>query len=129
MTTAIPTISARFHSSQADYTWIGSGYFLAASASTPIWGKLADIWGRKPALLIANIVFFVGSLLAGVSVNIKMLIAARVIQGIGGGGLITLANICISDLFSMRYTSSERDWVQNVNKVDIIIGIVGNILV
>ena len=47
-------------------------------------------------------VFFIGSLLAAVSVSIAMLIAARAIQGIGGGGLITLVNICISDLFSMR---------------------------
>jgi MFS family permease len=53
-------------------------------------------------LLVTNAIFFVGSLLAGVSVNIDMLIAARVIQGIGGGGLITLVNIAISDLFSVR---------------------------
>jgi MFS family permease len=59
--------------------------------------------GRKPILLIANFVFFVGSLLAAVSVSAAMLIAARCIQGIGGGGLMVLVNICIGDLFSMRY--------------------------
>ena len=103
ITTALPTISAYFHSSSADYTWIGSAYLLAAAASTPIWGKLSDIWGRKPIILVANVVFFVGSLIAAVSININMLLAGRVIQGIGGGGLIILVNICISDLFSMRY--------------------------
>ncbi|KIM97822.1 hypothetical protein OIDMADRAFT_203009 [Oidiodendron maius Zn] len=101
ITTALPTISEHFHST-AGYTWIGSAYLLANAASTPSWGKFSDIWGRKPILLGASIIFFIGSLLAAVSVSIQMLIAARAIQGIGGGGLIILVNICISDLFSMR---------------------------
>lgn len=101
ITTALPTISAHFHSA-AGYTWIGSAFNLAAAASTPIWGKLSDIFGRKPVLLVANVVFFIGSLVAALAVNIGMLIVARAIQGIGGGGLIILVNIVISDLFSMR---------------------------
>jgi fucose permease len=101
VTTALPTISEHFHSN-AGYTWIGSAYLLANAASTPSWGKLSDIWGRKPILLLAAGIFFVGSLLAAVSVSIAMLIVARVIQGVGGGGLIVLVNIAISDLFSMR---------------------------
>lgn len=52
---------------------------------------------------MANAVFFIGSLIAALSINVHMLLAGRVIQGTGGGGLIILANICISDLFSMRY--------------------------
>ncbi|KAL9015897.1 MAG: hypothetical protein Q9185_006736 [Variospora sp. 1 TL-2023] len=102
ITTAVPTIASRFNASQADYTWIGSAYLLAAAASTPTWGKFSDIWGRKPILLVANVVFLAGSLIAALSTGIKMLLAGRAIQGIGGGGLIILANICISDLFSMR---------------------------
>ncbi|KAL1794847.1 hypothetical protein ACET3X_006663 [Alternaria dauci] len=101
VTTALPTISAEFKSA-AGYTWIGSAYLIAQSAATPIWGKISDIFGRKPILLLTNAIFFVGSLLAGVSVNMDMLIASRVIQGVGGGGLITLVNIAISDLFSVR---------------------------
>jgi len=101
ITTALPTISEYFHSN-AGYTWIGSAYLLANAASKPSWGKFSDIWGRKPVLLVACAVFFIGSLLAAVSNSIGMLIAARAIQGIGGGGLIILVNICISDLFSMR---------------------------
>lgn len=101
ITTALPTISEYFQSS-AGYTWIGSAYLLANAASTPIWGKLSDIWGRKPILLCAAGVFLLGSGLAGGSSSIAMLIAARAIQGVGGGGLIILSNICISDLFSMR---------------------------
>ncbi|KAF1840016.1 uncharacterized protein K460DRAFT_381512 [Cucurbitaria berberidis CBS 394.84] len=101
VTTALPTIAEEFNSASG-YTWVGSAYLIAQAASTPIWGKVSDIFGRKPILLVANAIFFVGSLLAGVSVNMDMLIAARAIQGIGGGGLITLANITISDLFTMR---------------------------
>lgn len=105
VTTALPTIAQNFGSS-AGYTWIGSAYLLACAASVPSWGKISDIWGRKPILLVAAAIFFVGSLLAGVSVSIGMLIAARAIQGVGGGGLIILVNISISDLFSMRNRGS-----------------------
>jgi EmrB/QacA subfamily drug resistance transporter len=101
ITTALETISSDLHSS-AGFTWIGSSYLLASTASTPIWGEISDIFGRKPILLIANLVFFAGSLIAGLSINIAMLITARAIQGIGGGGLLVLANICIGDLFSPR---------------------------
>ncbi|KAF2754182.1 MFS general substrate transporter [Pseudovirgaria hyperparasitica] len=105
ITTALPSISEHFGST-AGYTWIGSAYLLGNAASTPLWGKFSDIWGRKPVLLIANVVFFIGSLLAGVAVNIGMLIVARAIQGVGGGGLVILVNICIGDLFSMRKRSA-----------------------
>jgi len=104
ITTALPTIAEHFHSASG-YTWIGSAYLLGAAASTPIWGKISDIFGRKPILLIANVVFLVGSLIAALSVTIGMLIVARTVQGIGGGGLIVLVNICIGDLFSMRYVA------------------------
>ncbi|KAK8254836.1 putative major facilitator superfamily transporter [Phyllosticta capitalensis] len=101
ITTALPTVTEYFNSA-AGYTWIGSAFNLAAAAATPIWGKLSDIFGRKPALLAANIFFLIGSLIAALSINIGMLIVARAIQGVGGGGLIILVNIVISDLFSMR---------------------------
>jgi MFS family permease len=101
VTTALPTIAEDFQSTSG-YTWIGSAFLLANSASIPSWGKISDIFGRKPMLLCANVIFFIGSLLAAVSVNIGMLITARAIQGIGGGGLIILSNIVIGDLFPLK---------------------------
>lgn len=101
ITTAVPVIASEFDSTLG-YTWVGSAYLLGNSASVPSWGKISDIWGRKPILLIAAAVFWIGSLLAATSVSMGMLIAARAIQGIGGGGVIVLVNICITDLFSMR---------------------------
>ncbi|KAL1958201.1 hypothetical protein VTO42DRAFT_5056 [Malbranchea cinnamomea] len=105
ITTALPTISKDFQMSEAGYTWIGSSYLLAAAATSPSWGKISDIFGRKPILLVANVTFLIGSLLCAVSVNTNMLIGSRAVQGVGGGGLIVLVNICISDLFSMRSRS------------------------
>lgn len=102
ITTALPAIAGHFVASTSDYTWVGSAYLLANAASVPLWGKLSDIWGRKPVILLANVIFLVGSLLCAVSVSIGMLIGGRVVQGVGGGGLIILVNIVISDLFSMR---------------------------
>lgn len=101
VTVAVPTIAEQFNST-AGYTWIGSAYLLANAAAAPVWGKISDIWGRKPILICAVAVFWVGSLLSAVSVNMSMLIASRAVQGIGGGGIVILVNICISDLFSMR---------------------------
>lgn len=101
ITTALPTISEEFDSI-AGYTWIGSAFLLANAASIPSWGKVSDIFGRKPMLLAANIIFMVGSLVAALSYSIGMLIAARAVQGLGAGGLVILANICIGDLFSLR---------------------------
>lgn len=101
VTTALPTISEEFDSI-AGYTWVGSAFLLANAASIPSWGKVSDIFGRKPMLLVANIIFMVGSLIAALSYSIGMLIAARAIQGLGAGGLIILVNICIGDLFSLR---------------------------
>ncbi|KXJ96128.1 major facilitator superfamily-domain-containing protein [Microdochium bolleyi] len=101
ITTAIPTISAQFES-PLGYTWIGSAYLLTNAAVVPFWGKISDIWGRKPILLLAVAIFWVGSLLCALSVNMGMLIGARAVQGAGGGGIIVLVNICIGDLFSLR---------------------------
>ncbi|KAK5716855.1 hypothetical protein LTR17_016306 [Elasticomyces elasticus] len=101
MATSIPTIAAQLHSASG-YVWIGSAYLLANAAAGPIWAKLSDIWGRKPALLGAVALFAGASIMAALSVSMRMLIAARALQGTAGGGLLQLVFITISDLFSMR---------------------------
>jgi EmrB/QacA subfamily drug resistance transporter len=102
VTTALPSISQHFHANASDYTWVGSAYLLANAASVPLWGKLSDIWGRKPIIMLANAVFMAGSLISAVANSIGLLIGGRVIQGIGGGGLVNLVYICVGDLFSLR---------------------------
>jgi MFS family permease len=102
ISTALPTIASHFAASSADYAWVGSSYLISAAASTPLWGAFSNIWGRKPLLLLANVIFIAGSLVAALSQNIRMLIGGRIVQGIGGGGLLALVNICVADLFSLR---------------------------
>lgn len=101
VSTALPTIAAHF-TSDSGYTWIGTSFVLAHTASTPSWGKISDIWGRKPILLIANVIFFAGSLLCALVDDLAIFIAGRAIQGLGAAGMQTLVNICIGDMFSQR---------------------------
>ncbi|TVY58522.1 MFS-type transporter [Lachnellula cervina] len=104
ITTAVPTIVNDFDA-PVGYIWAGSAYLLGNASFMPIWGKLSDIFGRKQTLLATVGIFLLGSLLCALSNSIGMFIAARAIQGVGGGGAIVLPNICVSDLFSMKERS------------------------
>ncbi|EED24203.1 efflux pump antibiotic resistance protein, putative [Talaromyces stipitatus ATCC 10500] len=99
--TASPEIAGHFQSASG-YTWIGSAYTLANTATMPTWGKISDIWGRKPLLLAGLVVFFVGSMICGLADSIGLLLAGRAIQGVGSAALNILVNICVSDLFALR---------------------------
>ncbi|EFX06414.1 major facilitator superfamily transporter [Grosmannia clavigera kw1407] len=101
VTTAVPTIVSHFNA-PSGYIWIGSAYLLGNASVVPVWGKLSDIFGRKQTLLLAVGIFLLGSLLCAISRSMGMLIAARAIQGVGGGGAVVLPNICVSDLFSLK---------------------------
>lgn len=82
--------------------WVTTAYILAATIMMPIYGKLGDLVGRKYLLLAALVAFLAGSLVGGMSTNMVMLIAARAIQGLGGGGLIILAQTIIADVVPPR---------------------------
>ncbi|KAI9924615.1 hypothetical protein MW887_006888 [Aspergillus wentii] len=83
-------------------SWIATSYFLTLTSFQPLYGKLSDIFGRKQCLLFGYAVFGIGNLLCGLSRNIHELIAARVFQGIGGGGMTTVVSILMSDLVPLR---------------------------
>ncbi|KAK7179473.1 major facilitator superfamily transporter [Paraphaeosphaeria sporulosa] len=100
--TALPSISHDFHIPDSLYAWTGSAYLLANAASIPLWGKLSDVFGRKPIILLANSIFLVGSILCAVSVSAPMLVAGRSVQGLGGGGINVLVYVCVADLFAIR---------------------------
>ncbi|KAL4733133.1 MFS general substrate transporter [Aspergillus similis] len=102
--TAIPAMTKDLHSA-AGYTWIGAAYLLSMCAVNPMWVRISDIWGRKLAVLGAIIIFAVGSTIAAAAIDMPMLIAGRGVQGLAGGGIISLVNIIIADLFSMRHRS------------------------
>ncbi|GKT91160.1 MFS drug transporter [Colletotrichum tofieldiae] len=102
ITTALPTIAQEVGASDSGFAWIGAAYLLANAASVMFWGKVSDVFGRKPILVITNVVFMAGSLISALARTLTMLVAGRVVQGLGGGGLMALVNITIGDLFSPR---------------------------
>lgn len=81
---------------------MASSYLLTTSACIPIWGKLSDIWGRKPIILLAILSFLIGSLTCALADNLTVFLTGRAMQGVGFGGVLVLGYICVSDLFSMR---------------------------
>jgi EmrB/QacA subfamily drug resistance transporter len=99
--TALPTIVGKLGGIE-HYSWVVTAYLLASTASTPLYGKVSDLYGRRPVFLFAIGTFLVGSLLAGLSWGMGPLIAFRGIQGLGAGGLMTLAFTIISDAVPPR---------------------------
>ncbi|MGC9670092.1 MDR family MFS transporter [Planosporangium sp. 12N6] len=99
--TALPTIIGKLGGIE-HYSWVVTAYLLASTASTPLYGKVSDLYGRRPIFLFAIVTFLVGSLLAGLSQNMVSLIVFRGIQGLGAGGLMTLAFTIISDAVPPR---------------------------
>ncbi|KAH9951233.1 major facilitator superfamily domain-containing protein [Amylocystis lapponica] len=99
--TALPTIVAKIGGGK-DYSWVGSAYLLAAAALSTVYGKISDIVGRKPVLYGAIAIFLLGSALCGAAQNMTWLVVCRAIQGIGGGGIMQLVQITISDIVSLQ---------------------------
>lgn len=99
--TALPRITSELGGLN-QLAWVVTAYLLAATASTPIWGKISDLYGRKPMLQIAIVVFLVGSVAAGAAQSMMWLILTRGIQGLGGGGLMVLVMAVIADVIPPR---------------------------
>ncbi|KAJ7505939.1 iron permease [Mycena galericulata] len=108
--TALPTIAAALHDRKGNYIWVGAAYAMSSTAFIPLSGNLADVFGRKIVMLVSIAFFAAGSALAGSAHRMAMLIAARGVQGIGGGGILTLTEILTSDLVPL----SERGLYQGV---------------
>ncbi len=99
--TALPTIVADLHGA-SHLSWIVVAYLLAATVSTPLWGKLGDQYGRKFFFQAAIVIFLCGSALSGLSQSLPELIAFRAVQGLGGGGLMVGAQAIVGDVVSPR---------------------------
>jgi EmrB/QacA subfamily drug resistance transporter len=99
---ALPTIITDLRGTQGQYTWVVTATLLASTASTPIWGKLADLFSKKLLIQLSIVIFIVGSMLAGLSQSVETLIAWRVLQGLGLGGLQALVQIAMAAMISPR---------------------------
>lgn len=99
---ALPEIISDLGGGQSAYTWVVTASLLAMTATTPLWGKLADLFSKKLLVQIALLIYVLGSVVAGLSQSSGMLIACRVVQGIGVGGLSALAQIVMAAMISPR---------------------------
>ncbi|MFD7602392.1 MFS transporter [Streptomyces mirabilis] len=102
VTNALPEIIGDLGGGQSAYTWVVTASLLAMTATTPLWGKLSDLYSKKALVQIALVIYVLGSAAAGLSQNPGMLIACRVVQGVGVGGLSALAQIVMAAMISPR---------------------------
>ncbi|WP_249467341.1 MFS transporter [Amycolatopsis thermalba] len=99
---ALPTILADLDGSQSQYTWVITATLLASTASTPIWGKLSDLFSKKMLYQLSIVIFTAGSVLGGIAQSMPELIAFRAVQGLGLGGMQALVQVVIAAMISPR---------------------------
>ncbi|CDO74565.1 hypothetical protein BN946_scf184771.g1 [Trametes cinnabarina] len=100
VSTALPVIVNDLQGD--DFVWVGAAYSLASTAFLPMSGGVSEIFGRRATLLFALVCFMLGSALCGAAQTMTWLIAARTVQGLGGGAILSVSSIVVSDLVSLR---------------------------
>src|SRR6476659_6319057 len=129
VSTALPTIVGDLGGLN-HLSWVVTAYLLASTISTPIYGKLGDMYGRKPVFLAAIVIFLVGSMLAGLSESMTQLIAFRFVQGAGAGGLMVSAQAIIGDIVPPRQRGRYMGLIGSVFAVASVAGpLLGGFLV
>jgi EmrB/QacA subfamily drug resistance transporter len=129
LATALPTIAVRL-GRLADVSWVVSAYVVAAAASTPLWGKLGDRLGRKRLLEASLVLFLAASAVCGAAGSITSLVVARAVQGVGAGGLMTLAMAAVGDLVAPRERARYQGYIAATFAVATVAGpLVGGLLV
>src|SRR5262245_17928065 len=127
--TGMPTIVSQLGGLNS-YSWVFSAYMLASTTTVPVYGKLSDIYGRRPIYMAAMALFLLGSLLCGLSQSMGQLIAFRAVQGLGAGGLLPLAFIMIGDMFTLEQRARMQGVFSSVWGVSSVIGpLLGGFLV
>lgn len=102
MLAASLTIISRDLKASTESAWISGGYFLTSTAFQLLYGRLSDIWSRKVLLVIGIGIFFIGSLASSLAKTAIQLIVFRAITGVGGGGVMTVAQMIVSDIVPLR---------------------------
>jgi EmrB/QacA subfamily drug resistance transporter len=127
---ALPTIITDLRGTQSQYTWVVTATLLTSTATTPIWGKLADLFGKKLLIQVSIVVFIAGSMLAGLSQSVPTLIAWRAVQGVGLGGITALVQIAMAAMISPRERGRYSGLVGAVMAVATVGGpLIGGLLV
>ncbi len=104
------------------YSWVFSSYLLTQTATTVVFGKLADLYGRKPVLLAGIAVFLTGSILCGLATSMPMLIVYRLIQGVGGGAIQPVALTVVGDLYSVQERGKIQGYLASVWGISSVLG-------
>jgi EmrB/QacA subfamily drug resistance transporter len=129
VSTALPTIVGDLGGAN-HLSWVVTAYLLSATATTPLWGKLGDLFGRKYVFVTCILIFLLGSALCGISQNMLQLILFRALQGLGGGGLMVLAMAVIADVVPPRDRGRYQGVVGAVFGVSSVVGpLLGGFLV
>jgi EmrB/QacA subfamily drug resistance transporter len=121
LATALPTIALDL-GRLTDVSWVVTAYVVAAAAATPLWGKLGDRHGRKALLEISLTMFLVASAACGLAGDITFLVAARALQGVAAGGLMTLAYAAVGDLVSPRERGRYQGYITSAFAVATVVG-------
>src|SRR3954466_16242322 len=121
LATALPTIAADL-GRLTDLSWVVTAYVVAATAATPLWGKLGDRHGRKRLLEVALASFVTASALCGVAQSMTELIVVRSIQGVAAGGLMTLAMAAVGDLVAPRERGRYQGYIASTFAVATVVG-------
>lgn len=96
------------------YSWVFSGFLLTATVMMPVWGRLSDLFGRRPTYLSGLVIFLLGSALSGAAQDMTQLIAFRMVQGLGAGSLMTLGMTIVGDLFTLERRARMQGYLSGV---------------
>ncbi|MFC5588604.1 MDR family MFS transporter [Sporosarcina soli] len=129
VTTAMPTIASDL-GGFSRYSWIFSAYLLMSTVTVLIYGKLADVFGRKPILFIGLTLFLIGSLLCGFASSMEQLIVYRLIQGLGAGAVMPIATTIVGDIYSTEERAKIQGYLSSVWGISAVLGpVIGGLIV
>ncbi len=121
VSTAIPQV-VRDLGGFTEFSWVFSGYLLTQTVSIPVYGKLADLWGRKPVLIAGTIIFLTGSALCAAAWSMVSLICFRALQGLGAGSIMATVNTLAGDLYDLPERGRVQGWLSSVWGISAVFG-------
>src|SRR5262245_4403859 len=111
--TAMPTVVATLGGLHI-YSWVFSGFLLTSTVTMPLWGRLSDLYGRRPTYLVGLMVFLLGSALSGLAQDMGQLIGFRMLQGVGAGSLMTIGMTIVGELFGLERRARMQGYLSGV---------------